>query len=131
MKNLILLSCLLFVSVIAYAQENLLKGSWKMKEIHWKTADTTYSIHEAEPGIFFFTDKSYAIMWAPSDKPRVPFKVLSKPTDEELMAGFRSVVFNAGSYVYADSTVTATAFIAKVPGFKEGKQFYRYHINWR
>ena len=128
MKNLILLSCLLFVSVKTYAQENSLKGSWKMKEVHWKTADTTYSIHKAEPGIFFFTDKSYAIMWTPSDKPRVPFKVLSKPTDEELMAGFRTVVFNAGSYSYTDSTVTATAFIAKVPGFEGGKQFYRYHI---
>ena len=109
--------------------QNHLLGSWKMKEIHWKTKDTTYSIAKAEPGIFFFTDSSYAIMWTPTDKPREPFKILSKPTNDELIKGFRSVVFNAGSYTFTDTTVTSTAFIAKVPGFEKGKQFYKYTIN--
>ena len=109
--------------------KNRLLGSWQMKEVHWKTKDTTYSIHKTEPGIFFFTDSSYAIMWTPTDKPREPFKILSKPTNDELIKGFRSVVFNAGSYTSTDSTVMATAFIAKVPGFEGGKQFYRYTIN--
>jgi len=107
---------------------NPLLGSWKMKEVYFKTKDTVYSIKKAEPGVFFFTDSSYAIMWTPIDKPREPFKILAKPTDEETIAGFRSVVFNAGSYTFTDSTVTSTAFIAKVPGFEGGKQFYRYAI---
>lgn len=106
-----------------------LLGSWRVKEVHWKTKDTTYSITKAQPGIFFFTDSSYATMWTPIDTPRKPFKILSNPTDEELISGFRSVVFNAGNYTHTDTTVISTAFIAKVPGFEGGKQFYRYTID--
>ncbi|MCB0689938.1 MAG: lipocalin-like domain-containing protein [Saprospiraceae bacterium] len=103
-------------------------GSWSMREVHWISTDTTYSIHNTQPGIFIFTPKSYAIMWTPSQQPRRAFEVLSKPTDEEILDGFRSVVFNAGSYVWTDSTLISTAVIAKVPGFEGGKQYYRYQI---
>lgn len=108
---------------------NPLKGTWQMTSVHWKTKDTTYSIHEAQPGLFIFTDETYSIMWTPIDEPRTPFADLSKPTDEELMAGFRTVVFNAGRYSHTDSTATAIPIIAKVPGFEGGKQFYRYTID--
>ena len=132
-KNL--LTGLLFISLFALwsfddkpspAQD--LMGSWNVKEVHWKTADTTYSIHKTQPGIFMINESTYSIQWVPTFQPRKPFKVLSKPTDEEMKAGFRSVVFNAGTYELTDSTLTATAVIAKVPGFEGGKQFYRYTI---
>jgi len=99
-----------------------------MLSIHWKTKDTTYSIHEAQPGMFIFTDATYSIMWTPTGEPRKAFVDLSKPTEGELMAGFRTLVFNAGSYNHTDSTATAIPMIAKVPGFEGGKQFYRYFI---
>lgn len=107
---------------------NPLKGAWEITMIHWISTDTTYTIKKAEPGLFFFTDMKYAIMWTPTRKPRVPFKELSKPTDAEFIAGFKSVVFNAGNYIFTDSTATATAMIAKVPGFEGGKQYYKYDI---
>lgn len=143
MKNahlLILLSFLLFntwsctetleeeVKEEQKASTNPLMGAWEMKAVHWKTTDTTYTIATAQPGIFIFTANKYSIQWTPNEEPRTPFQILSKPTDEELIAGFRSVVFNAGSYEMTDSTVTATAFIAKVPGFEGGIQYYRYTI---
>lgn len=105
---------------------NSLLGSWKMDKVHWITADTTYSIEHAHEGLFLFTPNSYSIMWTPTEEPRVPFVDLSKPTDEELKTGFRSVVFNGGSYEITDSTLTTTAYIAKVPGFEGGVQYYRY-----
>ncbi len=132
LRIVLVISCSIFflglTSCKVEVKNNRLKGSWEIDEIHWKTKDTTYSILKAEPGIFFFTDSSYAIMWTPLDEPRRPFKILSKPTDDELIAGFRSVIFNAGSYIFTDTTVVSTAFIAKVPGFEGGKQFYRYTI---
>ena len=128
----ILLSCgITKTSIVKNSTDegsNPLLGSWKMQEIHWKTKDTTYSIMNAEPGMFFFTKNSYAIMWTPTRKLRTPFINLSKPTDEECIAGFKSVVFNSGSYTFTDSTVNATAYIAKVPGFEGGQQFYTYKI---
>ncbi len=108
--------------------QNSLIGSWKMESFHWISKDTTYSRVNVHPGIFLFTGRSYSIQWTPTKAARVPFKILSKPTDEEKIEGFQSVVFNAGSYSYTDTTVISTAYIAKVPGFEGGKQFYSYNI---
>ena len=109
-------------------KKSSIEGAWEMKSIHWITKDTTYSIEKAQPGMFIFTSDRYSIMWTPIEEPRTPFQNLSKPTDDELMAGFRSIVFNCGTYEYSDSTITTTAKIAKVPGFEGGKQFYRYKL---
>ena len=103
-------------------------GSWEMSSIYWITDDTTYSIESAQPGLLMIGANRYSIMWTPIDQPRKPFKSLSKPTDEEMKTGFRSIVFNAGLYEKTDSTLTTTAQIAKVPGFEDGKQYYRYNI---
>ncbi|HFA49830.1 MAG TPA: hypothetical protein ENJ95_12555 [Bacteroidetes bacterium] len=138
MKNLTILIATIFLiascdntqtSPEPPAPANPLLGSWEMQEVHWITKDTTYSIEKAQPGILMLTPKRYAIIWTPIDKPRTPFVNLSKPTDEEKMAGFQSIVFNSGTYEMTDSTMTTTALVAKVPGFEGGKQFYNYTIN--
>lgn len=66
-------------------------------------------------------------MWTRTQQPRTPFKVLSRPTDDELKAGFQSVVFNGGTY-RLDKDLVTTAQIAKVPGFEGGDQYYRYSV---
>ncbi len=104
-------------------------GAWSMQSVHWITADTTYKIEQAQPGLFLFTDSAYSIMWTPTSEPRIPFAVLSKPTDDEILQGFRSIVFNGGSYTKTDSTLISTAIVAKVPGFEGGIQLYRYVID--
>jgi len=106
-----------------------LMGSWEFSSIDWIYADTTYSIATAQPGIFTLTEDHYTIMWTPTRSPRAPFSILSKPTDAETIAGFRSVVFNGGTYELSDDRLTTTALIAKVPGFEGGTQYYRYNID--
>jgi len=107
---------------------NPLLGSWKMQKITWIGKDKSYPIEKAQSGIYLFTANSYSIAWTPTKEPRVPFINLSKPTDAEKIAGFSSVVFNAGSYTFTDKTVTTKAYIAKVPGFEGGIQYYNYSI---
>ena len=108
--------------------ESSILGSWEMTSIHWITKDTSYTIAKAQPGLLIITPTSYSIMWTPTAEPRIPFKLLSKPTDEELKSGFRSIVFNAGTHQLTDSTLTTKAMVAKVPGFEGGTQFYRYSM---
>lgn len=139
-KFLLTLSALFLFFVIGFSsckptqtcttecKKSALIGSWEMVEVHWKTKDTIYSIPKTQYGLFIFEKNRYSIMWTPIDTIRTPFINLSNPTDEEKMAGFSSVIFNGGTYTMTDSTVTATALIAKVPGFEGGKQFYRYTI---
>ncbi len=108
---------------------NTLLGSWEMKRIEWVSADTVYPIEKAQPGVLLITPNRYSIIWTPTQETRKAFEVLSNPTDEEIIAGFRSVVFNAGSYVHTDSTFTTKAHIAKVPGFEGGMQLYDYKLS--
>lgn len=123
-----LFSCQQYPNKTQRPQKAAILGAWEMQEVHWILADTTYSITQAQPGLFIFNEDRYSIMWTPTATPRQPFKNLSKPTDEEALSGFRSVVFNGGTLTFSDSTITTTANIAKVPGFEGGKQYYRYEI---
>ena len=133
MKNLIF--CFVALSLVAcnkhkvQSKHNPLLGSWKMQSVTWISQEKSYPINPAQAGIFLFTDNSYSIQWTPTKEPRKSFVDLSKPTDKEKMAGFASVVFNSGSYEFTDKTVTTTAYIAKVPGFEGGKQYYNYTVN--
>lgn len=122
------LSLLSFFSHGETLTKNPLLGSWRMLEVHWKSVDATHSIKNAQPGIFLFTPKSYSIMWTPTKEVRKSFEILSKPTDKEAISGFKSVVFNAGRYSLTQNTLETVAYIAKVPGFEGGKQFYKYSI---
>lgn len=123
-KAIVVLTCL-FVIVARAADtntiENKLLGSWKVASVTWKSDNKSSTIELAQPGIFLFTPLSYSIMWTPTKEARTPFKILSSPTDEEAIAGFKSVVFNGGSYEFTEDRLTTTAFIAKVPGFEGGK----------
>ena len=98
-----------------------------MTEVHWISADTTYSIPKSQPGLLIVNEQRYSLMWTRTQQPRTPFKVLSRPTDDELKAGFQSVVFNGGTY-RLDKDLVTTAQIAKVPGFEGGDQYYRYSV---
>ncbi len=109
-------------------KNNPLLGSWKMKEIHYIYPEATHSQMQAFTGTFIFTPKRYVILYNPWKNERKPFKKLSKPTNEEILASFKTIVFNSGSYTYTNSTVSTIADIAKVAGFEGGQQFYQYTI---
>ncbi|MDG5491732.1 lipocalin-like domain-containing protein [Psychroserpens sp. SPM9] len=135
MKNYLLLTLIIFILFPACNSHkkdvvekiNPLEGSWKMQEIHYIYADTTY-VGEITYGTLLFAPKRYSLLYNPWTTERKAFDTLSKPTDAEIKAAFQSIVFNSGSYTYTDSTVTTTADMAKVPGFEGGKQFYNYSI---
>lgn len=120
---------LVFIASRSFAQDNPLMGAWEVESIHWISSDTTVSIEEAQAGIFMVTESRYSIIWTPTRTPRVPFAVLSSPTDEEAIAGFKSIVFNSGTYTIGDSTFDIEAEIAKVPGFEGGQQNFTYKID--
>jgi hypothetical protein len=113
----------------SFNPNNPLIGAWKVQQVSWISQERTATIDQAQPGVFIFSENSYSLQWTPTKKARVPFEILSKPTDKEAIAGFKSVVFNAGNYQYTDSKITTTAIIAKVPGFEGGQIFYTYQLN--
>ncbi len=105
---------------------NPLYGAWDVKSIRWISDEQTVEIEQAQPGVFIYHENHYSLSWSPKRTPRIPFVKLAEPTDEEFKSGFKSIVFNSGSYVIDGGQMTATAKVAKVPGFEGGQLFYRF-----
>lgn len=101
-----------------------LLGAWDLKETQFVMSDTTHKYKPAQKGLLIFTPTHYSIMWVTTKSPRQAFQILAKPTDEEAIAGFKSIAFNSGTYHFTDKTLETKAEIAKVPGFEGGKQIY-------
>lgn len=106
-----------------------LRGAWEVQEIHWVGKEQTRSIVPAQPGQLILTGRHYSLVWTTTPTPRVPFKVLAQPGDDEIRAGFQSFAFNAGSYESSGDTLTTTAAVARVPGFEGGRQFFRWQLD--
>lgn len=106
-----------------------LTGSWKVQEIQYQYADTTYIVNDDDYGRFIFSDQHYALQYNPMMTKREAFKVLSKPDSEEIIKAFRSVVFNSGTYKIENNELHTKADIAKVPGFEGGQQFYKIELS--
>lgn len=103
-------------------------GAWYLASVAWISDEQTQRIEQAQPALFLFNKSHYSLMWSPKQSPRVPFEDLSNPTQEEILQGFRSIVFNAGTYQVLGNQITATAEVAKVPGFEGGQQFYHFKM---
>ncbi|MCB0492389.1 MAG: ankyrin repeat domain-containing protein [Cyclobacteriaceae bacterium] len=111
------------------AKDNPLIGSWKINQIHYIYKDTTVVVDTVSQGRLTVTPNRYHIIYNPWLNPRVPFKVLSKPTDTEIKHAFQTLVFNTGTYSLNDTLFTTTSDIAKVPGFEGGMQYYSIEVD--
>jgi ankyrin repeat protein len=111
------------------AINNPLIGSWKIDQIQYIYKDTTVVVEKVAQGRLTVTPNRYHIIYNPWVNPRVPFKILSKPTDAEIKHAFQTLVFNTGTYTLSDTLFTTTSDIAKVPGFEGGKQYYYLEVN--
>lgn len=106
-------------------ENNPLKGSWRIDQLHYLRTDTTIKVKVSQ-GRFIFSDRHYHLIYNPWIEKRRPFVSLSYPTTEEMVHAFQTLVFNSGEYTFADSTITALPDIARVPGFEGGRQYYTY-----
>lgn len=111
------------------AKDNPLIGSWKVDQIQYIYKDTTVVVEHVSQGRLTITTNRYHIIYNPWVNPRIPFEVLSKPTDVEIKNAFQTLVFNTGTYTLSDSLFVTTSDIAKVPGFEGGKQYYSVEVD--
>ena len=109
-------------------QNNPLIGSWRIKEIHYQYPDTSYQVYMELPGRLMVSEEHYAIMYNPYGKIRDKAEKLSKLSEAEMIYGFKTMVFNSGTYVVSDSVLVTTADMAKVAGFEGGQQWYKMSI---
>ena len=68
------------------------------------------------------------MVWMPLDQPLADFAEIWRPTDEEKVHSWNSIVVNSGTYAFTDSTVTTYPIVAKTPEFVGGSAVYTYRV---
>jgi hypothetical protein len=106
-----LLSLLLLAGAIsAQPKPSPLKGVWRLAEYIKSGSDA--ATYPAQPGIYIFTDKYFSIVAISGDKPR-PEVDPSKGTDVEILASWKPLVAQSGTYEISGTTVTMAPAVAK------------------
>ena len=106
-----------------------LEGAWSVVEIDVVSAKGEARYPDPAPGLFIFGEKYYSMVWMPLTEVPSDFEEIWKPTDDEKAAAFSSIIVNAGTYTYTDSTVTTIPMVAKTPEFIGGVAVYSYSID--
>ena len=106
----------LFGLSTAGADERL-EGAWIVAS--WVSLNGQ-TIDEAQPGIFVFTSKNYAIMYVSTDEERDGYDPEAGRTDTETIAAYNSLTANAGGYEVECNTFTTYAYVAKDPNYMLG-----------
>ena len=106
-----------------------LEGVWRVAEITTITADGETGNSKPQPGLFIFTRGHYSAIWTPGSQPRPPYADTWRPTGEEKIRAYDSIIVNAGTYESTESRIVTRPILARVPGFGGGKAIYEYELD--
>ena len=104
-----------------------LLGAWKITEVSVTSADTTRTSEDPQPGLYIFSDRHFSNLLVSGTEDRTPFA--DETTDEEVLAAYRRVIADAGTYEVTDTELTTHNIVAKVPNYMNGGLNYRYTIH--
>ncbi|UCD05299.1 MAG: lipocalin-like domain-containing protein [candidate division WOR-3 bacterium] len=100
-------------------------GVWQVTEIRRQNVESPV-VDKPFPNLFIFTPRHYSMVWVLGSSE--PFAERWKPTDEEKIERFDSMVVNAGTYEIDGVTLTAHPMVARIPDFIGGKLICEFHI---
>lgn len=107
----------MFFALSTADADERLEGAWIVAS--WISLNGEF-IEEAQPGIFIFTNKNYAIMYVGTDAERDGYNAEAGRTEKETIAAYNSITANAGGYTVEGNTFTTFAYVAKDPNYMLG-----------
>ncbi|MDH4211489.1 MAG: lipocalin-like domain-containing protein [candidate division WOR-3 bacterium] len=100
-------------------------GVWQVKEIGRQNIESPV-MDKPVPSLFIFTSHHYSMVWVlGADQ---PFAERWKPTDEEKIRRFDSMVVNAGTYEIDEVALTVHPMVARIPDFIGGKLICEFQV---
>jgi len=132
MKNrllsaLAIIGILLFVESDLYAVDSI-EGLWRITKITTTTSQGDNTSPHMLPSMFIFTKKHYSIIWMPGKELPQNYEKRWRPTDEEKVQSYNSIIVNAGTYDVDGNVITTKPAIAKTPDFIGGYAKFEYEL---
>jgi hypothetical protein len=118
----ILATAVLSIIGAASSSAQSLRGVWKPVEVVInKGPNAGRHTSDVQPGLLFFTDTHYSIMFVNGFQSRPHLS--AEPTDDERGRVFQPFTANAGTYQFRDSIITRTPVVAKSPAVMAGNSY--------
>lgn len=110
---------LLFVENNLYAVDSI-EGVWRITKITTSTSQGDNTHQHNLPSMIIFTRNHYSIIWMPGEELQKNYEKRWRPTDEEKIQSYNSIIVNAGTYYIEGNVITTKPQIAKTPDFIGG-----------
>lgn len=110
-------------------EANSIEGVWEITQIIYQTPGNQFANPTPQAGIFVFTKNYYSMTWNPNDKKHEDYKNKWRPTDNEKIESYNSIVTNSGTYEIIERSLITTPLAAKTPALIGGKATYDFLVN--
>lgn len=110
------------------AESNPLPGVWRVNEIRYTWEGGEQVLEEPQPGLVFFTKDHYSMTWMPRSERQADYADPWRPSDEEKVESYNSIVVNSGTYTLTDSILRTVPEVAKTPEFMGGLSDYAWRL---
>jgi len=117
------------VAAAADAPTTPLEGAWQVVEMRQEYPDGRgYPLHPRE-SFFLFAGSGYSIAWAYGDGPSPLYAERWRPTEEERLARFGSMLVNAGTFEVDGDRMVAHPRFALAPELAGGEVRFRFSFS--
>ena len=96
-----------------------LEGVWSVVSVD--PMDGSSVVDPSQPGLYIFTGSHYSAVYAPGPEPRLRSEESFRHTEDEMIAQYRSIIVNSGTYQVDGSSLTLRPMIAKSPNLVGGR----------
>ena len=106
-----------------------LHGAWRMTNSEMLLPDGDIRVNPVHESFLLFTDGYYSMGWAGGAEPAPPSETPLRPTDDEKLARFGTLLVNSGRYHTEGNTLTIDPLFALVPEYVGGGGVFEYHVD--
>jgi len=105
-----------------------LEGAWRVLQVQLIGPDGAVTVLPHQESLFLFTGDHYAMVYAFGEAPSPPYAERWRPSVEEKLARFSSMIVNGGSYGISGDRIVARPAVAAAPEFVNGEG--RFHFRF-
>ncbi len=105
-----------------------LEGAWRVLEVQLIGPEGSVTILPHQESLFLFTRDHYSMVYAFGEDPSPPYAERWRPSAEENVARFSSMIVNGGSYRIAEDRIITRPTVAAAPEFVNGEGRFRFRF---
>jgi hypothetical protein len=105
-----------------------LEGAWHVVQVQLIGPDGGVTVLPHQESLFLFTGDHYSMVYAFGTAPSPPYAERWKPSPDEKLSRFGSLIMNGGSYRVTGDRIVGRPIVAMAPEFLNGRAGFGYRF---